>query len=207
MSTSTLSLSETASKDLRAAVRIGAANLRSARSAIERKASLRAGKPLPSFLREELSISMGQALAVAKVALFVSRYRSEDPSIVDAVRELLGDEDSEAVEALVELSEPSSELLVLNKAERLQSDLHGHLVDCRSVVELRPVFDDDHENVVAAVTTGVLVLEFHDAEHQSQTIKLAVIPDDVDTLVETIADMKAKLERTRETFSGDVEVF
>lgn len=134
-----------------------------------------------------------------------------DISIEHAISEL-GEKlevpiDEDRREALQKLLSPSDEGYVIENAQRLKLAFLPHLVRAKTVCDVRPVFDRDHESVEGALAVVLLELSLHDSKHDEESVVIQLDRDDVRELKTVLEDAERKLDLINESFSGTVEFF
>ena len=161
------------------------------------------------------NIPFAQALALWYAVSNLSRQRSAqkiaDGDFLADLSVLMPDGapplDDQRRNALLGLFARTTEGNLLEKAEFLQRAYAPALVSCRSVCDIRPIFDEKRERIQAAALVVLLGLETHTDEHDIKTVVVQATRSKLADLKKCIEDAEHKLAVMEQQFGDKVELF
>jgi hypothetical protein len=156
-----------------------------------------------------------QALSVWYAVLNLATQRRDlqisDADFLDDLTRLMPSDgpsmDAAKRAALVQLFTTTREGYLVQKAQFLRTAFTPTLVSCRSVCDIRPLFDEAHQRIEGAALVVLLGLETHTNEHDVQTVVVQATRAKLAELKKCIADAETKLALMERDFGGKVEFF
>jgi len=161
------------------------------------------------------NLSFAQALAVWYAVSNLSRQRTAQ-KIADgdflSDLHLLAPEgappfDEVRQKVLLDLFARTSEGTLLEKAEFLKRAYAPSLVSCRSVCDIRPLFDEKRERIESAALVVILGLETHTDDHEMKTVVVQATRSKLADLKKCITEAENKLAVMERVFGGNVQLF
>jgi hypothetical protein len=160
-------------------------------------------------------LSFAQSVSVWSTVSNLSRQRTDqkinDGDFLDDL-DRLRPEDAPALDqtrrrALLQLFARTKEGYLLEKANFLRTAYLPSLVSCRSVCDIRPLFDEKRERIEAAALVVMLGLETETEDQEMETIAIQATRAKLVELKKCISEAEQKLAVMERHFSGKVEFF
>ncbi len=193
---------DTASGDVRALLSLTAEQMRALDRALGDKTILKARGRAPQLVAEQLSIGQEAAVAAMSAVINLRRQRGKyaltDDQLVDDLQVVTTNELASVREALLHLLQTSEEDYVVEKVSSLRHALGPHLVDARTVVDLRPVFSKDRSSVEGMLVVTFLELTTHEIpgdRYDSYRVQLS--EGDIADLRQKLDDAERKIARLK----------
>lgn len=194
-----------ASSDVRALLALSAEQLRALDQALGDKAILKAPGRAPQLVAEQLRIGQESALGAMSAVVNLRRQRGKyalsDQQLVDDLQALAEHELAPVRDALLLLLRTSEEDYVVEKVSSLRHALGPHLLDARTVVDLRPVFSKDRASVEGMLVVTFLEMTTHETpgdRYESYRVQLS--EGDIADLRKKLDDAEQKIARLKAEF-------
>jgi hypothetical protein len=149
--------------------------------------------------------------AVFNVRAQRARYKLSDEQLltdlarIDPHLRTLSDEHRAS---LLELLSKSEEDHVLEKVESLRSALMPHMVRARTVVDVRPVFDQERKHATSALLRTCLEIESHDSDHEYlEPFVVQMDEAQVQEMIEVLQIAQKKLATLKAQLGDRLEFF
>jgi hypothetical protein len=161
-------------------------------------------------------VSFAQALSVWHAVSNLSRQRLAqkiaDGDFLDDLGRLEpprapSTSDDERRRALLDLCNSTREGYLLEKAQFLRTAYVQALVSCRSVCEIRPLFDEAHQKIEGAALMVTLGLETRSEEGDTETFVIQASRSKLAELKKCIADAEQKLDVMQRQFGEKLKFF
>jgi hypothetical protein len=153
-------------------------------------------KLMASHFDSDLSASVTRTVIsvipemVDQYSTVLERYRASNEQVAKMFTEATMDALKKNLNALIK-DRPAIRLM--RKAQRLLGDTGNELSSVFFVCDLRPVFDEAHENVEGLISLANLRLGYKTQSGHNVNLELALSENDLDFLIEQCEDAKAKL--------------
>lgn len=151
--------------------------------------------------------------AVTNLRRQAERYELSRDVVADEVRHAFSDEselelDAEKLSALATLISAPSEQNLWEKAEELRFAEAPHLVSCRTICDVRPLFGTEKASVEGALIVTLLQLDTHSSGSDGyKRITLQLRESDISELEEKLAEARKKVSTLKENLGGVLEFF
>lgn len=214
MSAKYLIIPEFALNDIKLLCKLPADKLERLAAVLADKGSVMSDKRIFQLVAERMDIGYEEALGLLSAVKNLRRQRERNnlspADVLEDLKLVLDESDLPAEaesKALLRLFEKTEEDHFVEKIGSLKQALLPHLVEASTIVDLRPVFSANRENIDGLLLIAYLELSTHDhATDEYRHLQVQLTRSDIVDLISKLNDAQEKLKRLERTFT-DYDIY
>jgi hypothetical protein len=201
--------------DVRMLLSLSPDQLRSIKETLHSRETLKAKELSYQRVAQNANISYKEALSVLTALTNLigqrKRYSLSDEQLLADLKagwsDVIKKYEHDNEQALIELLSVSDEGYFVEKAEDLRTSFIPHMISVRSICDMRPVFDQNREEIEGALLVVLLGITTHNTNHENETFVVQLTRSDLNDLRNCLDETEKKLKVMEKMFEENLELF